>query len=206
MHLFDNILALTLFAAVSSFTPGPNNLMLMSSGTRFGFARTVPHLLGVTLGFVFMIVCVGAGLVRVFTLWPVLHTVLKIASMAYLLWLAWKIAVSPAPEPGRDADADGAGGGTPMTFMQAALFQWVNPKAWTMALGAVSAYIPPTQPVIGLALVAGVFGVVNLPSCMAWAAMGVQLRRFLADPRKLLAFNLVMAALLVASLVPVVLE
>lgn len=198
MPLLDHLVALALFAAVSSLTPGPNNLMLMTSGTRFGFTRTLPHLIGVTLGFVFMIVCVGAGLVRLFDIWPMLHAVLKVASIAYLLWLAWKIASAPVatnPAPGMQSE--------PLSFMQAALFQWVNPKAWTMALGAVSAYVPVDHPVAGLAMVALVFGLVNLPSCAVWAAMGVQLRRFMADPMKLRLFNISMAALLAASLIPV---
>lgn len=197
MTYIDTLLALALFAAVSSLTPGPNNLMLMASGTRFGFGRTIPHLLGVTLGFVFMIACVGAGLIRLFEIWPVLHQVLKVVSIAYLLWLAWKIATAPVAEP----HAPGTGG-APMSFMQAAAFQWVNPKAWTMALGAVSAYVPATHPVVGLALVAVVFGLVNLPSCATWAAMGVKLRHALADPLRMRLFNGSMAALLVASLAP----
>lgn len=198
MIVLDTLIALALFAAVSSLTPGPNNLMLMASGTRFGFARTIPHLLGVTLGFVFMIVCVGAGLIRLFDLWPALHQVLKVASIAYLLWLAWQIATAPV-----SADAAPAIGGQPMSFLQAALFQWVNPKAWTMALGAVSAYVPAAHPAFGLMLVAIVFGLINLPSCATWAAMGVQLRRILTDPGRMRIFNGSMALLLVASLAPV---
>ena len=93
---------------------------------------------------------------------------------------------------------------TPMTFVQASLFQWVNPKAWTMALGAVAAYVPMSQPAIGVAIVAGVFGAINLPSCGLWVAMGVQLRRFMNDPLKLRVFNVGAAALLIASLYPVV--
>jgi threonine/homoserine/homoserine lactone efflux protein len=201
MLSIETLLALTLFAAVSSLTPGPNNLMLMSSGTRFGFMPTLPHLLGVTLGFVFMIICVGAGLIRLFEIWPALHGVLKVASIVYLLWLAWKIASAPVTM----AATPGAGD-RPLTFLQAALFQWLNPKAWTMALGAISAYVPATHPVSGLIVVAVVFGLVNLPSCATWAAMGVQLRRFMSDPAKLRLFNWAMAAALVASLVPVALN
>lgn len=198
MYSFETLLALALFAAVSSLTPGPNNLMLMSSGTRFGFLPTIPHLLGVTLGFVFMIVCVGAGLIRIFDVWPALHGVLKVASIVYLTWLAWKIATAPV-----EIAASPGVGDKPMTFMQAALFQWLNPKAWTMAIGAISAYVPAAHPVSGLMLVAVVFGLVNLPSCATWAAMGVQLRRFMSNPAKLRLFNWTMAAALMASLVPV---
>lgn len=201
MLSIETVLALILFAAVSSLTPGPNNLMLMSSGTRFGFLSTIPHLLGVTLGFVFMLVCVGAGLIRIFEIWPALHGALKLASIAYLTWLAWKIASAPVEMATTPGSAD-----RPLTFLQAALFQWLNPKAWTMALGAISAYVPTSHPVSGLMIVALIFGVVNLPSCAVWTAMGVQLRRFMADPAKLQAFNWAMAAALLASLIPVVLN
>lgn len=194
------LLALAGFAFVSSITPGPNNLMLMASGTNFGFARTIPHMLGVGIGFTLMIVLVGGGLAAVFERFPVAHTVLKYVSVAYLLWLAWKIATAPAPgaKGGPDAKA------RPMTFIEAALFQWVNPKAWTMALTAVSAYTVQSSPVVSLLVVAAVFGLINLPCTSSWALMGVQLRRFLDDPVKLRAFNVTAAVLLVASLWPVV--
>ncbi len=191
------LLALAAFAVVSSVTPGPNNLMLMASGINFGFARTVPHMLGVAIGFTVMIVAVGAGMATVLAVAPGLLGVIKWASVAYLLYLAWKIATAPAkPLEGRSA-------ARPMTFLQAAAFQWVNPKAWTMALTAVSAYIPPDHPRLGLLLVAGVFGAINLPSVGLWAAMGVSLRRFLADPVLLRTFNIVAAITLVATLWPV---
>ncbi len=201
----DLLLALAAFAFVSSITPGPNNLMLMASGTNFGFVRTIPHMLGVGLGFTFMIVLVGAGLVKVFEAFPVAHTILKVGSVAYLLYLAWKIATSAPPgskKPG--TGGTGAAEAKPMTFLQAALFQWVNPKAWTMALTAVTAYSIPSDPVMSLALVAIVFGLINLPSVSAWALMGVQLRRLLDDPRKLRAFNVAMALILIATLYPIV--
>lgn len=190
--------ALVAFAFVSSITPGPNNLMLMTSGTNFGFVRTIPHMLGVSIGFALMIVLVGAGLAQVFELYPVAHTILKYASCAYLVWLAWKIATAAPP------GAKGEGKPDPMTFIQAALFQWVNPKAWTMALTAVSAYTLPADPIVSLLLVAAVFGAVNLPSVGSWTLMGAQLRRFLSDPVKLRVFNVTMAVVLVASLFPVV--
>ncbi|MCX7646320.1 MAG: LysE family translocator, partial [Rhodobacteraceae bacterium] len=116
----DLLLALAAFAFVTSITPGPNNIMLMTSGANFGFRRTLPHMAGVALGFVFMAAAVGLGLVRLFDAWPASHTVLKAASVAYLLWLAWKFAHAAPPE-GRDE------AGRPMTFLQAAAFQWVNP-------------------------------------------------------------------------------
>lgn len=191
----DLIPALAAFALVSSITPGPNNLMLMASGANFGFVRTVPHMLGIGLGFVFMVLLVGAGLVQVFDAYPVSHTILKILSVIYLLWLAWKIA-NAAPVKQRD------GAGSPMTFLQAAAFQWVNPKAWSMALTAVTVYTPDTT-LAAIALVALVFGVINLPSVSVWTLLGQQMARVLTNRTRLVAFNWIMAALLVASLYPV---
>lgn len=198
MMWMQTLPALTAFAFVSSITPGPNNIMLMTSGTNFGFRRTVPHMLGVALGFVLMIVLVGLGLAELFARYPLAHVVLKWVSVAYLLYLAWKVAT--ARPPGDRAEAIGR----PLTFVQAALFQWVNPKAWTMALTGVTVYMPPVEPWIGLALVAGLFGAVNLPCVGLWAVMGVKLRRWLSDTRRLRRFNIAAALLLVASLYPTV--
>ena len=195
---YDLLLALTLFAFVSSITPGPNNLMLMASGANFGFRRTFPHLLGVGIGFTLMIVLVGVGLVQVFDLYPISHQILKLVSVIYLLWLAWKIANAATPE------GDVQSEGTPITFIQAALFQWVNPKAWTMALTAISAYTPD-QTLYYVSLVALVFGIVNLPSVSLWTVLGEQMARFLTSAARLRAFNWAMAGLLVLSLYPVVL-
>ena len=193
----DLLLALSLYALVSSITPGPNNLMLLASGVNFGFRRTVPHMLGIGIGFTAMVALVGLGLAGVFLAWPPAQRVLQVVSVAYLLWLAWKIAHAAPP------DADPKAGGKPFTFLQAAAFQWVNPKAWTMALGAISLYAPG-QEVWAVLSVAGVFGLVNLPCVSSWALLGTQLRRFLTQPRWQRGFNYTMAALLVASLWPVV--
>ena len=189
-------IALVGFAFVTSVTPGPNNLMLMASGANFGFRRTIPHMLGVVLGFTLMVALVGVGLMSLFDSFPVAHTLLKVVSVAYLLWLAWKIANAAAP---------GTGGGTgkPMTFLQAAAFQWVNPKAWAMALSAIAAYAPDRS-LAAAVLVALVFGLVNLPSVSAWAVLGQQIRHVLTNATRLRLFNWTMALLLVATLYPVV--
>lgn len=192
---YDLISALVLFAFVSSITPGPNNLMLMASGANFGFRRTIPHMLGINLGFVFMCMVVGVGLAQVFEAYPVSYTILKVLSVGYLLWLAWKIAHA-APIQSRDA------AGQPMTMLQAAAFQWVNPKAWAMVLTAISVYTPD-QTVRMVVLVSLIFAAVNLPSIGTWTVLGQQLARFLTSPRRLVAFNWSMAALLIASLYPV---
>jgi len=194
---YEIVLGLTVFALVSSITPGPNNLMLMASGANFGFRRSIPHMLGVSLGFTFMVLLIGVGLVQVFDAFPVTYQVLKVVSVAYLLYLAWKIGTA-AP-----LDTQTEAAGTPFTFIQAALFQWVNPKAWTMALTAVSVY-SPSQSVAAMAFVAAVFGVVNLPCIGFWTSLGQQLQRVLTNPARLRAFNVGMALLLVGSLYPVI--
>jgi threonine/homoserine/homoserine lactone efflux protein len=189
------VIALAAFAFVSSITPGPNNLMLMASGANFGLRRTVPHMLGVAIGFTVMIVLVGAGLMELFDAYPASYTVLKVFSVVYLLYLAWKITLAAAPD-GK------AGSGRPLTFIQAALFQWVNPKAWAMALTAISVYAP-SKSLTGVLLVAAVFGLINLPSISFWTVLGKQAQRVLTNPARRQAFNGVMAALLVGSLYPV---
>ena len=192
---FDLILALLGFAFVTSVTPGPNNMMLLASGVNFGFARTIPHMLGISIGHSLMVFLVGMGLAGVMHAWPPAMVVLKIASVGYMLWLAWKIANAAAPGAGRAA-------ARPFNFLQAAAFQWVNPKAWAMALGATSAYAGEGG-LAAVAIVACVFAAVNLPSVAVWAAAGEALRGWLANPARLRAFNWTMAALLVLSLIPV---
>jgi threonine/homoserine/homoserine lactone efflux protein len=190
------LLALIGFALVTSVTPGPNNMMLLASGVNFGLRRTVPHMLGISCGHALMVFLVGMGIAGVFRAWPPALTLLKVGSVAYMLWLAWKIAQSGAPGEGNARPH-------PLTFLQAAAFQWVNPKAWAMALGAVTAYVATPSPWAYLA-VAAVFMVVNFPSVALWAAAGQGLRQWLSEPARLRAFNWTMAALLVASLYPVI--
>lgn len=192
----DLLSAFVAFAFVSSITPGPNNLMLMASGANFGFRRTIPHMLGIGIGFTLMIVLVGIGLMTLFDLYPVSYTALKAGSVVYLLWLAWKIA--NASEPGACK-----AGGTPMTFLQAAAFQWVNPKAWAMALTAISVYAP-TRDMSAVVLVALIFGLVNLPSVSIWTVLGQKIRVILTNAARLRSFNITMAVLLVATLFPVI--
>ncbi|MES2667020.1 MAG: LysE family translocator [Pseudomonadota bacterium] len=191
----DLFLALLGFAFVTSVTPGPNNMMLLASGVNFGVARTVPHMLGISLGHALMVFLVGLGLAGVFQTVPLARTLLTVVSVAYMLWLAWKIAHAAAPQAG-------AAAGRPLTFVQAAAFQWVNPKAWAIALGAISAYAPD-RTVWGVALVALVFAGVNLPSVSLWAWAGDSLRGWLSHPGRLRAFNWTMAGLLLLSLIPV---
>lgn len=192
----DLLLALAAYAFVTSVTPGPNNIMLLASGVNFGFRRTLPHMFGIALGHAFMVFVVGMGLVGVFISYPPARTALTVVSIIYMLWLAWKIA-NAAPPDGSTTK------GKPLTFFQAAAFQWVNPKAWIMSLGAVTLYAPG-QEWLAVAWVAGVFVLVNFPSVSVWALAGVGLRRLLQRPDLLRAFNYTMAALLVLSLYPVI--
>ena len=194
---YDLLKALAAFALVTSLTPGPNNLMLMASGANFGFLRSIPHMLGIGVGFTVMIVIVGAGLAQVFDLYPVTRTALKVISVVYLLYLAWKIANAAPPN-----QAEGVG--TPISFLQAALFQWVNPKAWSMALTAIGAYTP-SEDIYGVLWVAVIFGAINVPCVSSWTIFGQQMRRFLTSPGRLRAYNWVMAGLLVLTLYPVLL-
>jgi threonine/homoserine/homoserine lactone efflux protein len=200
----DQLLALSVFAAVSSGTPGPNNLMILTSGVNFGMKRSIPHLMGITLGFCFMIFCVGMGLQTMFTVVPQLETILRYAGTVYLLWLAWKIAHSapPSSSAGEDASAK------PMGFWAATAFQWVNPKAWFMAISAITTYASSASGGSKLSqvlLVVLIFGAINLPLVACWGWFGSAMRRFLQDAKNLKMFNVTMAVLLIASLYPIVL-
>lgn len=192
---FAILTALLGFAFVTTVTPGPNNLMLMASGANFGFRRTLPHMLGIVGGLSVMALLVGAGLMALFDALPALNLVLKVASVCYLLWLALKIATA-APMAERDADS------RPMTFLQAAAFQWVNPKAWAMCLSAITLYAPD-RTLLSVAIVAGAFAIVCFPAISVWAWLGTVVRQWLSNATRLKIFNITMAALLVASLYPV---
>ena len=187
--------ALVVFAFVTSVTPGPNNMMLLTSGVNFGFRRTIPHALGVAVGFTLMVALVGLGLAGIFKAAPVLLTVLKWVGAAYMLLLAVKLARAAPLQEGGPL-------GRPMTFLQAAAFQWVNPKAWIMALTASATYTVPDAYVVSVFVVAAVFGGINLPTVSSWVLFGTALRRVLTNRSALRVFNWTMALLLVASLYP----
>ncbi len=190
--IYDFIIPLIAFAFVSSITPGPNNLMLLASGANFGFRRSLPHMLGISLGHAFMVFLVGIGLAQIFEIYPVFKTVLKAISVTYMLYLAWKIANASTLDKTESK-------GRPFTFIQAAAFQWVNPKGWAMALTAVTVYAP-NQELAVIAAVAVIFCLVNFPSVTVWAVLGQQMQRFLTNKKRLRAFNICMALLLVGSL------
>ncbi len=191
----DLFFALVVFAIVTSVTPGPNNLMLLASGVNYGFRRSIPHMLGIAGGFTFMVVVLGLGLAQVFVANPLLYQVLRYAGGLYMLWLAWKIANSRPVGEGKT-------GAKPMTFLRAALFQWVNPKAWVMVISAITTYTPDTGKLESILMVAGVFGAINLPTVGIWTLFGTALRLLLENPKTLRAINISMAVLLVASMAP----
>ncbi|RJX68953.1 LysE family translocator [Vibrio sinensis] len=190
---WEQIGALALFAFVSTFTPGPNNLMLMASGANVGFKRSIPHILGITIGFPVMIILVGLGLMELFTQYPIVHQVLKFVSISYLFYLAYKIATSQPPQTNNLYQ--------PLTFLNAASFQWVNPKGWSMALTAVSVY-NVNNSALGLGIIAIIFVLTNIPSGTAWTIAGKQLQHILTSPSRIRAFNWSMAFLLIGSTVP----
>jgi len=193
---WDVFLALVVFAFVTSITPGPNNVMLMASGVNFGFRRTLPHIFGIGIGFLSLLLGVGFGLGALLTAFPVVHVALKIAGGAYLLYLAWRVAMTRSISEGKGGSA------RPMTFLEAAAFQWVNVKAWVMAITGISVYSSSTSPFLSVILVAVAFALVNLPCVSTWAAFGVALRDFLSEPTRLKWFNIAMGIALAASLWP----
>lgn len=195
----DIFVALVVFASVMAFTPGPNNIMLTASGVNFGFVRTFPHVLGVTIGFVLLLAAFAAGLGLAFATFPALQLVLKIAGALYMLWLAWKVATM---RPVQDGENDAAA--RPMTFIQASAFQWVNPKAVVAALSGVAVYMRPGHELYDFAIVLAVFTGATFLSTITWTGFGVALRRLLRDPLYARIFNISMALLLVISIVPLV--
>lgn len=188
------------YAFVTSITPGPNNTMLLASGLNFGLRRSWPHIAGINLGFGAMMFAVGLGVDTLFALVPHLHETLKVVGTLYLLYLAWRIA-SGGPMTEEDA-----GTGRPMTFLGAAAFQWVNPKAWMMVVGAISTYVPDDGGWRAVAVATLLFVVVNLPCITAWTALGIGLRRILTKPRYVRRFNYLMAAILCLSVYPSIAE
>ncbi|MBN9431933.1 MAG: LysE family translocator [Bosea sp.] len=195
-HL-DTWLAILGFAAVTAFTPGPNNMMLMISGANFGFVRSIPHCLGITFGFPLMVLAVALGLGGVLLAEPMLHRVLTWVAFAYLCWLAWKLA-----HAGR-VDAAGVKVGTPMSFLSAALFQWVNPKAWIMAVGATALYMLPGEPpLVAAGRLALAFFLMAIASTVVWCLFGTVIARVLSSDRHVTIFNMAMAVLLVVSMLP----
>ncbi|MCC0055713.1 MAG: LysE family translocator [Rhodobiaceae bacterium] len=192
---FDILLAAAIFSFAGSMTPGPNNFMLLASGVNFGFRRTIPHMAGILVGMMTLMLAVGFGLGSLLNAYPSLHLALKIIGAAYLLYLAWRIGSARTMGKGSDRTE-------PMTAFQAGLFQWVNPKAWVVALTAMSLFSLPEEPyrsaiAVSLACITPMF-----LSVTVWSGFGVALRDWLADPVRLKWFNITMGVLLVLTLYP----
>jgi threonine/homoserine/homoserine lactone efflux protein len=203
------LLAFVLFSTVMFFTPGPNNIMLLSSGLTYGFRPTLPHMAGVAIGFAFMVGAVGIGLGEVFLVYPVLQTILKYAGAAYLVYLAIAIArADPAKVASVEANAEqaGQGGRRPMTFWGAALFQWINAKGWVMVIGTITAYAAIAAFPWNIAIQVSLSLILGTLSCTSWTLFGTSLRPLLKSPRAVRTFNVVMALLLLASLYPVFMD
>jgi threonine/homoserine/homoserine lactone efflux protein len=195
----DLFLALVTFAFVMACTPGPNNIMLTASGVNFGFARSLPHMSGITIGFLVLVGACAAGLGLAFAAVPALQTALKVAGAAYMLWLAWKVA-----NAGAAGDGGGDGAGQPLTFLQAAAFQWVNPKGVVAALSGIALFMRPGHALADFTIMLAIFGLATTVSVVIWTGFGVALRRLLQNPVHARIFNVAMALLLVASIVPMV--
>lgn len=190
-------LPLILFCLSTCVTPGPNNTMIMASGVNHGFRKSLPHMLGINVGFPLMLVIVGLGAGNLFQQVPMLQTVLKAAGAAYLSYMAYKIAMTPAGKlEARNAK--------PFSFIQAALFQWVNPKAWIMALGAVVTYSAAGGSYfLGVLQIGLIFFLFGAPCTGIWLWFGASLRDVLSRPQYRRVFNSAMALLLLSSLIPV---
>ena len=197
---YSLLIALVVFGAVMAFTPGPNNVMVLSSGLTYGVRRTLPHIAGIAIGVSFMVATMGLGLGAIFIAYPVLQTKLKYAGIAYLVYLAFVIATSDSVTPGQDSQRG------PLTFWGAVLFQWVNVKGWVMAIGIITAYSAIATFPWNISIQAALMFVMGGLSSLVWAFFGSSLRRILTSPRSVRAFNVVMALLLLASLYPVFMD
>ncbi|MES2905703.1 MAG: LysE family translocator [Pseudomonadota bacterium] len=195
---FEIFLSLAIFSFVTSITPGPNNIMLLTSGVNFGTRRTLPHFAGVNIGIFLLFLFIGLGLGQIFTLYPQLYMLMKIAGILYFIYLAWKIIRSTPPE---DSENDTA---KPITFIEAVLFQWVNPKALLVAASYFSSYTPPDSGSGMIITMSIIYGIINAPCIGVWVLGGSNLRRYLHNQTYFYAFNWTMAILLILSLMPIV--
>ena len=191
-------LAIFFFGVSTGVTPGPNNIMLMTSGMNFGIKRSIPHVLGICVGFPVMIILIGLGFSIVFEKLPILHEVIKILGLVYLLYLSWLIA-SASPDKLESKESK------PFTFLQAALFQWVNPKAWVVATSSISAYTTLEGNIYSQVLIIAIaFFFAAIIATSTWLVFGKGIKQILQSAKQQRIFNISMAALLVASVFPVI--
>lgn len=195
----DSVLlaSLVFFVLTSSVTPGPNNIMLMASGANFGLRRTLPHMMGVVTGFPIMVLLVGLGLGSVLQASPLIHEIIRYAGAAYILWMAWKIGTARAVKEGKANEQ-------PMSYLQAVLFQWVNPKAWTMGISAIAAYTTPGGDfLMQLAIIIVVCTMISAPNSLLWIMGGKFMAHMLHDEKRLIIYNRTMGILLALSVIPI---
>ena len=192
------ILSIVSFTLATVMTPGPNNIMMLSSGLNFGYKRTLPHMMGVAFGFAFMVVCVGMGINIIFDAFPLVYDIMKVVGFIYILWMAWQIANS-------SMDIKENKNNKPFTFIQIVLFQWVNPKAWIMAVTAISSFTLPNQDMFMQVLViAFIYLLSGFISTNTWTLGGVFLKKLLKNKKTVKIFNISMSLLLVASILPAI--
>ena len=195
---YDLLLAMVLFAFVTSVTPGPNNMMLLASGVNYGFRLTLPHMFGISIGHCVMLICVGIGFRELLLRFPFIYIAIKVLGFVYMLYLAWTIATSNS----NPAEGNVDNNSKPLSFIGAVAFQWVNPKAWVMAIGFFSNYITKEAGIETIVMCSLLFSVVNFPSIAVWALLGSNMRKLFAIKVYAKIFNVTMAALLVAAMVP----
>ena len=202
IYTYTMILSIISFAVATVFTPGPNNLMLLSSGLTFGYKRTLSHILGIVVGFPVMVVSVGLGVGTLLKEYPMIYAVLKIVGILYLLWMAWHIANTTGSMTTSEQSTD-----KPFTFMQGALFQWVNPKAWIMAVTATSSFTTEESYIfIQVLIIAFIYFIAGMASTNTWALGGVFLQKLISNEKRVRVFNISMALLIVLSVLPFVFQ
>jgi len=201
-YTYSMLLSIATFTLSTVISPGPNNIMLLSSGLTFGYKRTIPHMSGIVFGFPLMVLLVGLGMGVLFEKFPIIFSVLKIAGIAYLFWMAYKIANNKSSyEVNENKESK------PFTFVQSALFQWVNPKAWIMAVTSISIFVTSSQSsLFQILTIAFIYFLSGLVSTNTWTFGGVFFKKFIKDDTSIKKLNIIMAFLLIASVLPIIFE
>lgn len=195
------LLSFIIYSFVTSITPGPNNIMLISSGITFGFRKSIPHILGIGFGFGLMVTLVGLGIGSILTTSKITYEIVKIIGIVYLLYLAYKIFTTDTVNTNTESNKL-----KPLSFIQASLFQWVNPKAWIMTMGAVTTYTSSSSDILVFLLIGLIYAIVGIPSVAIWAYIGDKLQRQIKDRKKVKKFNIAMSILLVLSIISPLME
>ncbi len=196
------LLSIITFTMSTVMSPGPNNIMLLSSGLTFGYKKTIPHMFGIILGFPLMVLIIGLGMGALFEKFPLVLTVLKVVGILYLFWMAYKIARNSS-----SYEVDENNQSKSFTFVQSALFQWVNPKAWIMAITAISVFVSSNEnSMIQVLIIAFIYFLSLCISSNTWAFGGILLKKFIKNSKSVQKINVIMAILLVASVLPMLFE